>query len=48
MSFFKKMVDKIEDMVGDDDKKDKKAKEDKQEHGEGLYNLCYLMTLESL
>ncbi|KAL8974849.1 MAG: hypothetical protein Q9197_000928 [Variospora fuerteventurae] len=35
MSFFKKMVDKIEDMVGDDDKKDKKAKEDKQEHGEG-------------
>ncbi len=29
MSFFKKMVDKIEDLVGDDDKKKDEKKEDK-------------------
>lgn len=33
MSFFKKMVDKFEDLLGDDDKKKKDEK--KEEHHEG-------------
>ena len=38
MSFFKKMVDKFEDLLGDDDKKkaeEKKAEEHKVEQHEG-------------
>ena len=34
MSFFKKMVDKFEDLVGDDDKK--KGEEKKEEKHEGM------------
>ena len=34
MSFFKKMVDKFDDLVGDDDKK--KAEDKKEEKHEGM------------
>ena len=40
MSFFKKMKDKFEDLIGDDDDKDKKPEKDQKERHEGMHDIC--------
>ena len=40
MSFFKKMKDKFEDLIGDDDDKRPKEEKDKTEHHGGMHHIC--------
>ena len=40
MSFFKKMKDKFEDLIGDDDDKKPKEEKDKTEHHGGMHHIC--------